>query len=93
MQVFIYRSRRRPDTYLYLGERDDFGRVPAPLRQAIEPLEFSFSFALETGRRLAQEDPALVRRNLDTAGFHLQSPRDLNGVPDLPREHDDDRAG
>ncbi|MEZ5465265.1 MAG: YcgL domain-containing protein [Lysobacteraceae bacterium] len=80
MQVHIYRSRRRPDTYLYLAEPDDFERVPAVLLQAIEPLEFSFSFALDDGRALAKEDPAVVRRNLADAGFHLQSPRDLNAV-------------
>ena len=80
MQVHIYRSRRRPDTYLYLAQLDDFERVPAALLQAIEPLEFSFSFALEEGRQLASENPAIVRRNLDDAGFHLQSPRDLSAV-------------
>ena len=80
MQVHIYRSRRRPDTYLYLTQRDEFDGVPAALLQAIEPLEFSFSFALEDGRTLASEDPAVVRRNLADAGFHLQSPRDLSLV-------------
>ncbi|HPF72524.1 MAG: YcgL domain-containing protein [Rhodanobacteraceae bacterium] len=77
MQVFIYRSRRRNETYLYLAERDDFDRVPEALLKAIEPLEFSFSFELSSGRALASEDPAIVRRNLSDAGFHLQSPRDL----------------
>lgn len=80
MQVHIYRSRRRPDTYLYLARRDDFERVPTALLQAIEPLEFSFSFELGSERSLARENPAIVRRNLGDAGFHLQSPRDLSAV-------------
>lgn len=82
MQVFIYRSRRRRETYLYLAQRDDFDPVPPALREAIEPLEFRFEFVLDATRGLAREDPDVVRRNLKDAGFHLQAPRDLVLVDD-----------
>ncbi len=39
MQVFIYRSRRRNETYLYLAERDDFDRVPEDQIAEIKVLE------------------------------------------------------
>lgn len=74
MQVFVYRSRRRDGTYVYLARRDDFAVLPEPLRSSLGEVEFALEFALTPQRRLAQEDPAVVHRNLAARGFHVQFP-------------------
>lgn len=74
MHAYVYKSQRRADTYVYLAARDDFGRLPEPLRTQLGPLEFVLDVALTPDRRLAQEDPAEVRENLVLRGYHLQFP-------------------
>lgn len=74
MRCFVYRSSRREQTYVYLGERDGFDRLPEPLRQGLGRLEFVIELELGPERRLAREDPAVVRANLTGQGFHIQFP-------------------
>lgn len=76
MRCFVYKSLRKADTYLYLGQRDDFARLPEALRANLGDLTFAFDFDLHPGRRLAREDAAVVRENLSTLGFHIQFPHD-----------------
>lgn len=74
MQCYVYRSNRKPDTYLYLPRKDDFEEVPEPLMQVFGAPEFSLEFELTPQRKLAQEDPEMVLQNLKDQGFHLQMP-------------------
>ena len=74
MHAYVYKSLRKADTYVYLAEREDFGRVPEPLRAQLEPLRFVLDVALVPGRKLAREDVEAVRENLVMRGFHLQLP-------------------
>ena len=74
MQVYVYRSSRKPGTYVYLRERDAFKAVPEPLLATLAPLEFALELDLGPDRRLAREDPQAVRRNLLAHGYHLQLP-------------------
>lgn len=74
MQAFVYKSRRRADTYVFLAARDDFARLPEPVRTSLGELSFVLEVALSPDRRLAQSDPAVVRANLAARGFHLQMP-------------------
>lgn len=74
MHAYVYKSQRRADTYVFLAERDGFGRLPEPLRSQLGRLSFVLEVELAPGRRLAREDPAVVRANLDARGFHLQFP-------------------
>lgn len=74
MQAYVYKSQRKPDTYLYLAARDDFQRVPDALRTQLGTLQFVLEVALTPERTLAIEDPAVVREHLVTRGFHLQFP-------------------
>lgn len=74
MQAYVYMSRKKADTYVYLAGREDFGCLPEPLRTQLGPLAFVLALDLTPQRTLAQEDPAVVRENLATRGFHVQFP-------------------
>ncbi|ACL74195.1 YcgL domain-containing protein [Thioalkalivibrio sulfidiphilus] len=74
MQVYVYKSRRKPDTYIYLARKDDFEVIPAPLKQVFGTPEFTLEFELTPERTLAQEDPESVLASLRERGFHLQMP-------------------
>ena len=74
MQAYVYKSRRKADTYVFLAARDDFTRVPEPVRVQLGELAFVLEVALTPERRLAQSDPERVRANLAAHGFHVQFP-------------------
>lgn len=74
MLAYVYKSLKKADTYLYLAKRDDFAGLPEPLRSQLGGLQFVLEVELGPGRKLAQEDPEVVRGNLATRGFHLQFP-------------------
>ena len=74
MHAFVYKSRRKADTFVYLVARDDFARLPEPLRTQVGELDFVLEVTLTPERKLAREDVAVVRQNLATRGFHIQFP-------------------
>lgn len=74
MQCFVYASRRKPDTYLWLAERDDFGGLPEPLRDMLGELRFALELQLDEQRRLPREDARQVLAHLRERGWHLQLP-------------------
>ena len=74
MQAFVYKSLRKPDTYLYLRERDAFGLLPEPVLAPLGKLAFVMELALGEGRKLARADASVVRQNLTARGYHLQVP-------------------
>lgn len=74
---YIYRSGRKPDTYLYVLEKDDFSKIPEELMAVFGEPEFSFSFQLTPDRKLAKENSSDVYANLNDQGFHLQLADDL----------------
>ena len=74
MLAHVYKSLKRADTYVYLGRRDDFACVPAPLLATLGRLQHVLDVELTPGRRLAREDAATVRAHLVERGFHLQAP-------------------
>ncbi|TWT22584.1 YcgL domain-containing protein [Luteimonas marina] len=81
MHAYVYKSQRRADTYVYLAARDDFSRLPEPLRTQLGALQFVLDVALTPGRKLARENPEDVRANLAARGFHLQFPPTLDVDP------------
>jgi uncharacterized protein YcgL (UPF0745 family) len=75
MRCAIYRSPKKPDTYLYLAARDDFSHVPDPLLKMLGEPVHVMDLDLHPERRLAQEDIREVLHNLREQGWHLQMPR------------------
>jgi len=72
MQAYVYKSLRKDDTYVFLAARDDFSRLPEPVRAPLGRLQFVMELALTPERKLARGDTAVVRENLALRGFHLQ---------------------
>jgi uncharacterized protein len=74
MQCFVYKSLRRADTFLYVGRRDDFEAVPAPLRERLGQLHFVLELELHPQRRLARVEAGSLIQALAERGFYLQLP-------------------
>jgi uncharacterized protein YcgL (UPF0745 family) len=74
MHAFVYRSGRKPDTYLYLRDKDAFAVVPDAVRVPLGELVFVLDVELTPERKLARADANVVRANLERLGFHLQQP-------------------
>lgn len=74
MTCHVYRSESRPDTYVWLRERDAFALLPPALAQRLGTLVHVMQLELEPGRRLARADASVVLVNLAEHGFHLQLP-------------------
>lgn len=74
MQCYVYASRRKPDTYLWLAERDGFDVLPESLREVLSELRFALELQLDAQRRLPREDTAQVLAHLREQGWHLQLP-------------------
>ena len=74
MHAYVYKSLKKADTYAYLAKRDDFAGLPEPLRTQLGRLQFVLEVQLTAERKLARENPEVVRANLASRGFHLQFP-------------------
>ena len=74
MHAYVYKSRRKSDTYVYLRERDGFGLIPDPLRSSLGELTFVLEVMITPERKLARADAKVVRANLIERGFHVQYP-------------------
>lgn len=83
MQVFVYRSTRRVETYVYLPRQDDFSDLPPDVARALGRLEFALSFTLTPERRLARADPAAVIEAIRNQGFFLQLPPKVDDLDAL----------
>lgn len=78
MHAYVYKSLNKADTYVYLAGRDAFERLPDPLRGQLGTLAFVLDVDLTGERRLARENPDVVRNNLAARGFHVQFPPSLS---------------
>jgi uncharacterized protein YcgL (UPF0745 family) len=81
MRAYVYKSLQRADTYVFLAARDDFARLPEPLRTRLGALAFVLETDLSPERKLAREDAATVMGNLAARGFHLQFPPSATADP------------
>lgn len=80
MRCHVYLSRLRPDTYVYLAEKDDFSVLPESLRQRLGALAQVLELELTPDRRLARADAAAVIEALRTRGCYLQLPPPPQGT-------------
>ena len=75
MQCYVYRSRRKPGSFLFLPDKDKFARVPEVLLKIFGTPEFSFDFVLSPDRTLMiKAEASEVMRVMKANGFFLQLP-------------------
>ncbi|MDP4597312.1 MAG: YcgL domain-containing protein [Pseudomonadales bacterium] len=70
----VYKSNKKAGLYLYVKQAEGLARVPEALLAQFGTLTVTLSFDLHPTRRMAQQDPAVVLKNLDAHGFHVQLP-------------------
>ena len=74
MLVNVFKSPRKPDTYLYLPKGADFQALPQALQQTFGRPELALSLNLTPERRLAQHPATEILQALENQGFFLQLP-------------------
>lgn len=74
IECVIYKSDKKPDSYLYVERADDFSRVPEVLLSLLGRLEQVMTLQLSEQRKLARADVAEVMAQLHSQGYYLQMP-------------------
>lgn len=74
MYCYIYRSEKKPDTYLYLPTTWDEADLPDDLNSLFTPATLAMELELDPSRSLVREDIAQVLDNLLNQGYHVQLP-------------------
>ena len=74
MRCHVFKSRKRPDAYVYVDARTDPASLPEALRHALGPLDPALIFELTAERRLARADAATVMAAISTQGYYVQLP-------------------
>lgn len=70
----VYKTEKKENLYLYVPAEQGMSRVPEDLLSQFGEPEKALSFTLTEDKALAKEDPALVLKNLQEQGYHLQLP-------------------
>lgn len=74
MNTVIYKGSKKPGSYLYIIQKDDFSQVPEVLLTMMGKLEFVMNLTLNPEKQLAQVDVKQVIKALNDDGFYLQMP-------------------
>ena len=74
IDVQVYKSPKKADTYLYLRVEVQLEELPEVLQEQFLDSEPFLSFELTKDRYLAQADPIKVMASIQTQGFYLQFP-------------------
>lgn len=74
MLVWVYKSSRKANTYLYLTKRDRFTNVPDGLMALLGELSVVLQFDIAKRDRLPHADIEIVTRSLLENGYYLQLP-------------------
>ncbi|MBW8190233.1 YcgL domain-containing protein [Neiella marina] len=74
MLTAIYKSPKKPETFLYLPKRDDFSKVPEALLEMFGKPQFVIVLNLANKQKLALVDLEKVKSELLSTGFYLQLP-------------------
>ncbi|OOF48408.1 hypothetical protein BKK54_11005 [Rodentibacter genomosp. 1] len=80
MLCAIYRSRKKPGSYLYIQKRDDFSAVPSMLLAHFGKPELVMMFNLAGNQSLRHADKYDVKEKILSQGFYLQIPEQDDGL-------------
>ncbi|MEN8129056.1 MAG: YcgL domain-containing protein [Pseudomonadota bacterium] len=74
MRCFVYKSRKKAETYLYIPQKGEFSSIPNVLMKVFGVPEFALEFELTADRKLAVADAKDIIDYLGGQGFYLQMP-------------------
>ncbi|OOF40388.1 MULTISPECIES: YcgL domain-containing protein [Rodentibacter] len=80
MLCAIYKSKKKPGSYLYIQKRDDFSVVPGNLLEYFGTLEIVMMFNLSGNKPLHHADKNEVEEKIKSQGFYLQIPKQDDGL-------------
>ena len=73
-EVRVFKSLRKPDTYLYVGKSQKIEDLPSELRDSFGQYELVLEMELWPERNLARADAIQVLSAIESRGFYLQLP-------------------
>tara|TARA_A100001011_G_scaffold381980_1_gene451141 strand:- start:704 stop:973 length:270 start_codon:yes stop_codon:yes gene_type:complete len=73
-EIEVFKSLKKPDTYLYLGKSQKFEDLPSELRDSFGQYELVLEMELSPERNLARADATQVLLAIASRGFYLQLP-------------------
>src|SRR5690554_7843529 len=85
----VYKSPKKPETYLYVSREDQLTRVPEALLETFGKPERALIIVLTEDKKLARVEAKKVMAALKEQGFYLQMPP----VEELPKRSEERRVG
>ncbi len=82
MNCTVYKSARKPDTYLFVAAGSELSSLPQGLHDLLGGLDAVIEFELTPERRLARAAAADVMASIESRGYYLQLPPTDSTVPD-----------
>lgn len=70
----VYKSKLKPDSYLFVENRDDFSRVPEALLTMFGAPELVMMLPIDKRDKLAFANIVKVKQELIDSGYYLQLP-------------------
>lgn len=74
MLVYVYKSSKKADTFLYVLKKNDFSDVPQALRTTFGTPTFIMVIPLNKRPKLGSVDKQTLIDELNQKGFYLQLP-------------------
>lgn len=74
MLCAIFKSIKKPDTYLYVKDRHDLSAVPEALLGMFGKPQFVMLFNLDGAKQLVMSNNEKVKAEILEKGFYLQMP-------------------
>ena len=86
MNCVVYKSDRKPDTYLYLADHCEFQELPGELQQIFGAPVRVMKLELSQTSRLARVDASAVRQELEKNGYFLQLPPGISTEEEISKQ-------
>jgi len=74
MLCVVYKSIRKPQTYIFVAKRDDFSQVPDALLEQFGPPQLVSVLNVKNDTKMAMAEAPKVLKAITETGFYLQLP-------------------
>ena len=78
INVKVFKSLKKSDTYLYAHYSQNFEELPSGLRESFGQYELVLEMQLSPEKKLARADATQVLSAIESRGFYLQLPPTLD---------------